>query len=73
MKHPAWASVALTSASALTLALLAGCGTQAVNPVTGKTERLVMDERQEVATGQKTTRRSSRNTGCTPTPRFRPM
>ncbi len=41
---------------ALTLALtggLAGCGTRAVNPVSGQSERTVMDERSELAEGQK--------------------
>ncbi len=33
-------------------AVLAGCGTQMVNPVTGKTERLVMDEQAEIAQGK---------------------
>jgi len=69
MKQPAWASVALTSASALMLALLAGCGTQAVNPVTGKTERLVMDERQEVATGQKNHAEVIKEYGLYPDPK----
>lgn len=34
-------------------ALLAGCGTQVVNPVTGQTERSVMDEKTELAEGRK--------------------
>jgi predicted Zn-dependent protease len=33
-------------------ALTAGCGTKMVNPVTGKTERLVMDEQAEIAQGK---------------------
>jgi len=37
----------------LTAALLAACGTQVVNPVTGQTERTVMDEQAEVAEGAK--------------------
>jgi predicted Zn-dependent protease len=37
----------------LAAALLAACGTQVVNPVTGKTERSVMDEQTEVAEGAK--------------------
>jgi predicted Zn-dependent protease len=36
----------------LSAALLTGCGTQMVNPVTGKTERLVMDEQSEIAQGK---------------------
>lgn len=41
--------LALVSASTL----IAGCGTQVVNPVTGQTERSVMDERSEIAEGRK--------------------
>jgi predicted Zn-dependent protease len=37
----------------LTAALLTACGTTVVNPVTGQAERTVMDERAEVAEGQK--------------------
>jgi predicted Zn-dependent protease len=37
----------------LAAALLAACGTQVVNPVTGQTERTVMDERTEIAEGAK--------------------
>jgi predicted Zn-dependent protease len=33
--------------------LLVACGTQVVNPVTGKTERTAMDERSELAAGKK--------------------
>ena len=41
-------------AAALLAALLAvGCGTQVVNPVTGQTERTVMDEATEIAEGRK--------------------
>jgi predicted Zn-dependent protease len=43
-----------TTLSALLLAAaLAACGTPVVNPVTGKTERTVMDERAEIAEGKK--------------------
>lgn len=38
---------------ALCTALLGGCGTQVVNPVTGQAERTVMDERAELAEGKK--------------------
>lgn len=41
------------SAALLGVALLAGCGTQVVNPVTGQVERTVMDERRELAEGKK--------------------
>jgi len=34
-------------------ALMAGCGTAVVNPVTGRTERTVMDEKAEVEEGRK--------------------
>jgi predicted Zn-dependent protease len=37
----------------LTTLLLAACGTQVVNPVTGQAERTVMSEADEVAEGQK--------------------
>lgn len=37
----------------LASALLAGCGTTVVNPVTGQTERTVMDESTELAEGKK--------------------
>ena len=37
----------------LAAALLAACSTQVVNPVTGKTERTVMDEQTEIAEGAK--------------------
>ena len=38
---------------ALAVLLLVGCGTQVVNPVTGRAERTVMDERAEIAEGAK--------------------
>lgn len=37
----------------LSAVLLAACGTPVVNPVTGRTERTVMDERAELAEGRK--------------------
>jgi predicted Zn-dependent protease len=37
----------------LAAVLLAACGTQVVNPVTGQTERTVMDEQSEIAEGAK--------------------
>jgi predicted Zn-dependent protease len=37
----------------LSAALLAGCGSTVVNPVTGQQERTVMDEAQEIALGRK--------------------
>ena len=45
----------LRSCSALLLAasLLAACGTPVVNPVTGRSERSVMDEQTEIAEGRK--------------------
>ena len=39
--------------SALALLLLAGCGTKVVNPVSGRTERSVMDEQTEISEGRK--------------------
>jgi predicted Zn-dependent protease len=44
---PRWFSVVLA------LSVLAGCGTNVVNPVTGETERSAMDERTELAEGKK--------------------
>ncbi|WP_374593615.1 M48 family metalloprotease [Aquabacterium sp.] len=41
------------SAGLLTLALLAGCGTPVVNPVTGEAERTVMSEADEASVGAK--------------------
>ncbi len=38
---------------ALSLLLLAACGSQVVNPVTGRSERSVMDEATEIAEGKK--------------------
>ncbi|MDO9092252.1 MAG: M48 family metalloprotease [Rubrivivax sp.] len=38
---------------ALSLLLLAGCGTKVVNPVSGQAERSVMDEQTEIAEGRK--------------------
>jgi len=39
--------------AALALLLLVGCGTKVVNPVSGRTERTVMDESTEIAEGAK--------------------
>jgi predicted Zn-dependent protease len=39
--------------AALALLLLVGCGTKVVNPVTGRSERTVMDESTEIAEGAK--------------------
>ena len=50
--HPArWTST--LAAALLATALLAGCGTTVVNPVTGRAERTVMDEAAEIAEGRK--------------------
>ncbi|MFC3682282.1 M48 family metalloprotease [Hydrogenophaga luteola] len=43
----------LASALLLAATLLAGCGTTVVNPVTGQSERTVLDERTELAEGKK--------------------
>ena len=51
MRTPEW-SRALSSA-VLSTALLVGCGTKVVNPVTGREERTVMDEASEIAEGKK--------------------
>jgi predicted Zn-dependent protease len=51
MRMDKWSN-AFTSA-VLSSALLAGCGTTVVNPVTGREERTVMDEATEIAEGKK--------------------
>lgn len=43
----------LLATSMLAAALLSGCGTTVVNPVTGQAERTVMDEGAEIAEGKK--------------------
>lgn len=43
----------LALALALALPMLAGCGTKVLNPVTGRSERSVMDEAAEIAEGKK--------------------
>jgi predicted Zn-dependent protease len=43
----------LASLATLATVLLAACGSQTINPVTGQTERSVMSEAQEIETGQK--------------------
>ena len=40
-------------AATVALLMLTACGTQVVNPVSGKTERTVMDEQAEIAEGAK--------------------
>lgn len=52
----------------LTIALLSACGTQMVNPVTGKTERLVMDEQAEIAEGKKGHEEVLKEYGAYPNP-----
>jgi predicted Zn-dependent protease len=46
-------SLLRAGALALAVALLAACGSNVKNPVTGRTERTVMDERAELAEGKK--------------------
>ena len=55
---------------ALAATLLAGCGTQVVNPVTGKTERTAMDERTELAEGKKAHDEVLKEYGVYPDPRL---
>ena len=43
----------LLATSMLAAALLSGCGTTVVNPVTGQAERTVMDEGAEITEGKK--------------------
>ncbi len=47
---PSWPRLLATTAAVL---LLTACGTPVVNPVTGKTERTVMDEQAEITEGAK--------------------
>jgi len=58
------------AAAALAVALLAGCGSQVVNPVTGKTERTVMDERSEIAEGAKAHQEILKEYGAYANPRL---
>ena len=51
MRVPKWSSV--LGSVLLSSALLLGCGTTVVNPVTGREERTVMDEAAEIAAGRK--------------------
>jgi predicted Zn-dependent protease len=51
--RPAVAPVLALALAVAFAATLAGCGSQVVNPVSGKTERSVMDEATEVAEGKK--------------------
>lgn len=50
--------------------LLAGCGTQVVNPVTGQAERTVMDERTELAEGKKAHGEILKEYGAYPDPKL---
>jgi len=60
----------LLPACALVLGLLTGCGTQMVNPVTGKAERSVMDERTELAEGKKAHGEVLKEYGVYPDPKL---
>jgi predicted Zn-dependent protease len=51
-------------------ALLAACGTAVVNPVTGKTERTVMDEKAEVDEGRKAHEEILKEYGVVQNPRL---
>ena len=50
--------------------LLAACGTQVVNPVTGRTERTVMDEQAEIAEGAKAHQQVLQEYGAYANPRL---
>jgi predicted Zn-dependent protease len=50
--------------------LLAACGTQVVNPVTGRTERTVMDEQAEIAEGAKAHQQALQEYGVYANPRL---
>ena len=55
---------------ALVTSLLASCGTQVVNPVTGQTERTAMDERAELAEGKKAHDEVLKEYGVYPDPKL---
>jgi predicted Zn-dependent protease len=54
----------------LAASALAGCGTQVVNPVTGRTERTAMDERAELAEGKKAHDEVLKEYGVYPDPKL---
>ena len=60
----------LASSLALTATLLAGCGSTVVNPVTGRSERTVMDERAELAEGKKAHEEVLKEYGAYPDPKL---
>ena len=60
----------LASALLLAATLLAGCGTTVVNPVTGQSERTVMDERTELAEGKKAHGEVLKEYGVYPDPKL---
>ena len=52
----------------LAASMLAACGTQVTNPVTGRSERSVMDEPTEIAEGQKAHQQVLQEYGAYPSP-----
>ena len=56
--------------AAMALLLLAGCGTQVVNPVSGRSERTVMDEPSEIAEGRKAHQQVLTEYGALASPRL---
>ena len=52
MPRPSSIKVRVLLTSGLCAGLLAACGTEVVNPVSGRTERTVMSEQQELAAGR---------------------
>ncbi len=53
MKFSRWLRLQALCSAFTALLLLGACGSQVVNPVTGKTERSVMDEQAEITEGAK--------------------
>jgi predicted Zn-dependent protease len=60
----------LTAALLATTLVLAGCGTKTVNPVTGRSERSVMDERTEITEGEKAHQQVMQEYGVLKNPRL---
>jgi predicted Zn-dependent protease len=56
--------------SLLCAALLAGCGSQTINPVTGESERSVMSEEREIAEGRKAHQQVLKEYGVVDNPRL---
>ncbi len=67
-RHPSIVAAALLAASLVVMT--AGCGTATKNPVTGQTERTVMDEQAEIAEGAKAHEQILKEYGVLQNPRL---